>query len=97
MRKAFLKTHAQTVKAQERNIFDCSLSGTTGTVIYFHTQEDTLYVGHVGDSRAVMGKKSSFLELTRDHKPSSPDEKMRIQANGGQVHLVKILFSEEVD
>lgn len=90
LRKAFVKTHAQTVKAQERNIFDCSLSGTTGTVVYLNAADECLYVAHVGDSRSIMGMKAvssnkGCKDLTKDHKPSNKEEKKRIVANGGQV------------
>ncbi len=102
LRKAFVRTHAQAQKAQERNIFDCSLSGTTGTVVYLQESESTLYVAHVGDSRCVMGVDTSedgeggsrngaatikAVDMTKDHKPGLPEEKSRIYKAGGQVGI----------
>ena len=48
-----------------------------------------LYVGHTGDSGAVMactaGDLDFPLRLTMDHKPNRPDEKERIERSGGVV------------
>jgi serine/threonine protein phosphatase PrpC len=67
--------------------FDCTFSGSTATLI--NIRDKTLYVGHVGDSRAVMCKKIKgkyiATELTRDHKPMLTDEHNRIVRMGGEV------------
>ena len=48
-----------------------------------------MYVGHTGDSGAVMactaGDLDFPLRLTLDHKPTRPDEKERIERCGGVV------------
>ena len=49
-----------------------------------------LFSGNIGDSRSILcsnkdGKKYS-RNLTVDHKPSLPLEKMRIEASGGEVY-----------
>ena len=48
-----------------------------------------LYVGHTGDSGAIMactaGDLEFLLRLTTDHKPNRPDEKERIERAGGTV------------
>lgn len=52
------------------------------------TVDDICYVANTGDSRAIMcvngGK--NFVELTNDHKPEDPNEKHRIEMNGGKVY-----------
>jgi len=67
--------------------FDCFLSGTTATLLYFESQK--LYISHVGDSRAILakrkGKKLKAFPLTTDHKPQNSQEKLRIQNSGGEV------------
>jgi len=66
-----------------------STAGTTATVCFL--RDSKLYIGHVGDSGVVMGKKDPDREdwitqrLTREHKPESPCEKARIEALGGAV------------
>lgn len=55
--------------------------------------DDTLYICNLGDSRAVMSQQSgnSVYALTRDHKPSDPQELRRIVDGGGKVYQ----YSEE--
>eukprot|EP00549_Striatella_unipunctata_P008024 CAMPEP_0118706532 /NCGR_PEP_ID=MMETSP0800-20121206/20614_1 /TAXON_ID=210618 ORGANISM="Striatella unipunctata, Strain CCMP2910" /NCGR_SAMPLE_ID=MMETSP0800 /ASSEMBLY_ACC=CAM_ASM_000638 /LENGTH=449 /DNA_ID=CAMNT_0006609085 /DNA_START=136 /DNA_END=1488 /DNA_ORIENTATION=+ len=45
----------------------------------------TLIVANVGDSRAVLNRNGTAIELTRDHKPNDPVEQARIEAMGGKV------------
>jgi len=46
------------------------------------------YIANVGDSRAIMsgnnGKK--LFPLSRDHKPSDKEERLRIVNNGGKIY-----------
>ena len=65
-----------------------STSGTTATVVILKGR--TLYIAHVGDSRAALGrlnkeKKLQAVALTADHKPDVPSEKTRIESLGGKV------------
>eukprot|EP00918_Siedleckia_nematoides_P048684 GHVU01106733.1.p1 GENE.GHVU01106733.1~~GHVU01106733.1.p1 ORF type:complete len:381 (-),score=63.14 GHVU01106733.1:244-1386(-) len=98
MRRAFRKVHFLLEAAADSagSRFDCSLSGTTATVVIQRGTQ--LYVAHVGDSRAVVGKKSeasgseakhSSLNLTADHRPTRDDEKMRIERMGGEVRRLE--------
>jgi len=72
-------------------LVDSRVSGTTATVIMV-TNEPRLLVGHVGDSRAVLGVAPRghtgtwrTMELTRDHKPNLVEEQTRIEEAGAQV------------
>ena len=64
-------------------------SGTTALCVYI--QARTLVVANVGDSRAVLVKRSAasagggVVALSSDHKPGRKDEKARIEALGGRV------------
>jgi serine/threonine protein phosphatase PrpC len=61
-----------------------STEGTTAVVVVLKGSE--LFVGHVGDSKAVLIKNDgSSASLTSDHKPDRSDEKQRIEAAGGDV------------
>ena len=67
---------------------DCS--GATCVVVVVRNQE--LTVAHCGDSRCVLGRRSSMtgggyhdIALTIDHKPDVPEELRRIIGCGGQV------------
>lgn len=44
-----------------------------------------IVAGNVGDSRAVLSRRGRAIDLTRDHKPNSPEERRRIEALGGRV------------
>lgn len=62
-----------------------AMSGTTVTMAYHDLKEKKITIAHVGDSRAVLGKrrkgseKLEAEELTRDHKPNLPEERARIE------------------
>lgn len=45
----------------------------------------TILAANVGDSRAVLSRNGTAVELTRDHKPDDPKEWARIEAAGGKV------------
>ena len=54
-----------------------------------------LITANVGDSRIILGKyneeKNTWIsaDLTRDHKPSLPDEEKRILSKGGRIEPMK--------
>lgn len=73
-------------------------SGSTGTfaLITPPTKEGGRYdlrVGNIGDSRVLLGQKDGNIfaangtdgGITTDHKPDHPDERARIERNGGTV------------
>ena len=64
-------------------------SGTTAVAILICHSSHTLYIAHVGDSRAILlsttTSPSTVLSLTSDHKADRPDEVERIRAAGGFV------------
>ncbi|XP_068692067.1 protein phosphatase 1D-like, partial [Montipora foliosa] len=69
-----------------------STSGTTATVVILRGRK--LYIAHVGDSGAALGRlnkeeKLEAVTLTTDHKPDVPSEKSRIESLGGKVLLRK--------
>eukprot|EP00299_Pterocystis_sp_00344_P018701 c9329_g1_i1.p1 GENE.c9329_g1_i1~~c9329_g1_i1.p1 ORF type:complete len:300 (-),score=86.55 c9329_g1_i1:86-985(-) len=48
-----------------------------------------LACANVGDSRALINDNGHMLELSKDHKPSDPEEKARITKAGGTVSIDK--------
>ena len=75
-------------KALGGSRIDCEFSGSTSVVSFLKGK--TLTTAWVGDSRGVMGrtKKGGGYEavpLTKDHKPTAPEEKARIVATNGRV------------
>lgn len=87
MASAFPETHRLCTESQVEGHYDCALSGTTATLAMH--RDGVLYIGHVGDCRAVLARKEGnelmSEELTVDHKPTREVERRRIQAAGGQV------------
>ena len=71
--------------------FDCTLSGSTATLLYLAAGK--LTAAHVGDSRAVLARRTSgrltAVDLTRDHKPNLPDELDRVCKAGGEVRKME--------
>ena len=70
-------------------------SGCTAVCAYLHSDKGKriLHIANVGDSRAILcrnicaaSRSANNMEvLTRDHKPSDPHERSRIEAAGGDV------------
>ncbi|XP_054719484.1 protein phosphatase 1D-like [Uloborus diversus] len=66
-----------------------STSGTTSSIAFIRRRK--LYIGHVGDSKIVLGfqlpgqSEWCSYALTKDHKPESPEERQRINKVGGLV------------
>ncbi|XP_009794190.1 putative protein phosphatase 2C 72 [Nicotiana tabacum] len=74
------------IKSLEK--LDCSCSGTTAVVVI--RQDDDLVIANLGDSRALLGRKTDegtieAVQLTTDLKPSLPSEAERIRKCGGRV------------
>eukprot|EP00590_Aulacoseira_subarctica_P009093 CAMPEP_0172414894 /NCGR_PEP_ID=MMETSP1064-20121228/1496_1 /TAXON_ID=202472 /ORGANISM="Aulacoseira subarctica , Strain CCAP 1002/5" /LENGTH=487 /DNA_ID=CAMNT_0013151757 /DNA_START=81 /DNA_END=1544 /DNA_ORIENTATION=+ len=62
--------------------------GSTAVTVVVHEAEDgpkILLAANIGDSRAVLSRKQSAVNLTRDHKPHLIAEKARIEAMGEKV------------
>lgn len=66
---------------------DIAFSGSTAVSVCFH--KNSLFCANVGDSRALIGRKSAekwtVIPLSRDHKPCDREETKRILMRGGRV------------
>ena len=51
---------------------------------------DKIYCANAGDSRAVISRDSLKYCLSNDHKPSNPEEELRIQRAGGYVTMDRV-------
>ena len=84
IKKAFLSTNKSLI---EESKIDCSLSGSTCSSLII--SQNKLISANVGDSRAVLARyengQYNAINLTRDHKPTEPDEMKRILNNGGRI------------
>jgi len=90
LKDCFRKTQSLITCANKDKKMDANLAGTTATVCVHDHQKNKLTIAHVADSTAVISSWSDNTEmkaekLTRDHKPDLPDEKKRIERNGGRV------------
>jgi protein phosphatase 2C family protein 2/3 len=79
LRDAFKECEASFMAEGESASGSCALVAVLGG--------GRLHVAHAGDSRAVLctGARAEAVELTRDHKPDSAEERARIEAAGGAV------------
>jgi serine/threonine protein phosphatase PrpC len=58
--------------------------GSTACIVIHY--KDILWVANIGDSRTIKCNKSNIAEqLTQDHKPNNPDERVRIENLGGKI------------
>lgn len=79
---ALIKTDADFCAACRRIHLQHS-SGTTAITALI--DGDTLIIGNVGDSRAVLCRSGRPVAVSIDHKPNRPEERQRIEACGGRV------------
>ena len=75
--------------------FSILWSGTTATVMVH--RDNMLYISHVGDTRSILGKLTpendiSAVCLTKEHWPTDPIEKQRVEESKGEVK--RLLNSE---
>ncbi|WJZ99424.1 hypothetical protein VitviT2T_017872 [Vitis vinifera] len=92
-REAFLKSY----KAMDKELrshpnLDCFCSGSTAVTIV--RQGSNLFMGYIGDSRAILGSKDSSdsmvaIQLTVDLKPDLPREAERIKRCKGRVFALQ--------
>ena len=50
--------------------------------------DTNIYIANVGDSRCLLSMNDghNYVEVTKDHKPNSPNEIIRIKKNGGSIY-----------
>ncbi|KAK6919014.1 PPM-type phosphatase-like domain [Dillenia turbinata] len=92
-REAFLKSY----KAMDKELrshpnLDCFCSGSTAVTIV--KQGSNLFMGNIGDSRAIMGSRDGndsmvAIQLTVDLKPDLPREAERIKRCKGRVFALQ--------
>ncbi|KAE8654842.1 putative protein phosphatase 2C 52 [Hibiscus syriacus] len=92
-REAFMKSY----KAMDKELrshpnLDCFCSGSTAVTIV--KQGPSLFMGYIGDSRAIMGSKNNngsmvSIQLTVDLKPDLPREAERIKKCKGRVFAMQ--------
>ncbi|KAL9649242.1 hypothetical protein ABK040_004263 [Willaertia magna] len=79
IREAFLETND---KVCETN----SVDGTTASVVYLpFLYSQYLFVGNVGDSKVVLCRDGKPIVLTKDHRPTDPEERRRVRDAGKQI------------
>ena len=61
-------------------------SGSTCNTLIINKKSSKFYVANVGDSRAIACyKNGSVKEISKDHKPTDPIEKAKVESRGGFV------------
>ena len=93
--ETFIKTN---ILLNEDERIDSSFSGSTCVSVLFTPTR--IFCINVGDSRCIIGKnngnKWSSKVLSRDHKPSEPDEMNRIIKSGGTIESFRDNFGNFV-
>ena len=88
MKEVFIKTNNDLCR---NDLVDTQFSGSTCVTIIL--TKNQIISGNVGDSRAVMGRyingKWINIDLTKDQKPDTPEEKERILKRGGRIESYK--------
>jgi len=92
LKDSFKKMQGLITTADRMKKLSAQLSGTTCTVCVHDLVLNKLTIAHVADSTCCLmsyenGNQGAHkgIALTRDHKPDLPDERARIEKNGGRV------------
>ena len=87
--KDFLNNYALSEDKEE--IID--KSGSCAIIILI--VDTNVYIANVGDSRCLlsMNDGEKYLEVTKDHKPNSPKEIIRIKKNGGDIYQSQTIIN----
>jgi len=84
IRSAFENVESEIVAVKE-----FAYQGSTAVTVTIHEEEKdgsrTILSANVGDSRAVLCRNGTAVDLTRDHKPSDEREQARIIAMGEKI------------
>ncbi|XP_074267575.1 putative protein phosphatase 2C 49 [Silene latifolia] len=65
---------------------DCTISTSTGTTaLTALLLGRVLVVANAGDCRAVLCRKGEAIDMSKDHRPTCPSEKRRVEEAGGYV------------
>ncbi|KAH3742480.1 protein phosphatase family protein [Pelomyxa schiedti] len=72
----------------------CKLADGSAAIIALLLPTGELYIANLGDSRAVLCRNDTAVELSEDHKPETPSEMRRILRSGGFVTVNGRVFGE---
>ena len=83
--------------AENLNLNLKTSGSTCVTLLYKKNAPKKIFIANVGDSRAIIIKSDdnddntqwSYEQLSRDHKPSEPDEAERIIKYGGEIQKIE--------
>jgi len=91
LREAFELTNKDLLGHSLENNYDVQASGCTAAVCVQSPCKTQLWMGWCGDSRLVIGYETEkgLKYETRDHKPELPEERERIEKNGGEVRTFR--------
>lgn len=88
----FKKMQSLVRTADRMKKISAQLSGTTCSLAIHNHIDDTLTIAHVANSTVVLGSfideqksRLAATQLTRNHRPEMPDERARIEKNGGRI------------
>lgn len=80
MREAFHKTDSGFISKQIDG-------GATAVCALYLPDDSSLYVGWVGDSRAMLAREGSIFQIVKSHKPNVESERERIERSGGTIMM----------
>lgn len=83
--EGYKKCQEDLLKDSVEKGYDIQISGCACVLMV--RKDDKIWMSHTGDSRIVVGKIGSTETIfeTKDHKPTSPREKARLEENGSVV------------
>lgn len=85
MVQAFLRTDRELYSASHGSPSENFAEGSGTTALTALVWGDQLLIANAGDCRAVLCRRGKAIDLTTDHRPSNPEEALRVKAAGGHI------------
>ena len=83
--QAFVRTDRELYSASHGDPKTNFAEGSGTTALTVLIWGDQLLVANAGDCRAVLCRRGKAIDLTTDHRPSNPEEALRVKVAGGHI------------
>lgn len=87
LKKSYVNTVYSKIQKDLSATSYAQYTGSTALIIimFRHNKSSYINILNLGDCRCIIGRDNIAIPLTKDHKPSWPEEQARIESLGGKI------------